>query len=370
MMENEDDEILKTVRSMLGANVEIVDCVKTSTVHEEEVLLINGIPIKLEGENGAAVKKALITGEMPPCDLLNEILFQAGVLRKPVHLETSLSVKSSQITKEEVIVARDGRIIDERSTETQEDNVYTSSCQETWEPVRPTIPTKLNTTDKLTGNCETRNDNGIRKTASVIVHDLPPKVSTSSTTSFLNNNSKRLGHSSTSSSTNSSNSSVLSSVSSSSLNLNQKQASPPTAHSRMRDGGAVLTTANVTVKSDFSIPKNHSLSKTLQSISCDSGHHDGNEDDPFDSLQQQRTPNSVSSNGCYDFSDDDFGLGSDETDFVRKKFANKRSPRSPTASTRLVFLKPQHDSMTVRIWCLHFTLFLGGRVGRFQLLTF
>lgn len=131
-----DDDILKTVESMLGPNVRIVDCEKVSTVREEEVLLINGVPIQLDGEDGAAIRSALLTGTVPPCDLLNQLLFRAGIVRHPVRLDTSLSVTSTLVTREEVTVARDGRILDERSTETKEDNCYSSSCSEVWEPVR------------------------------------------------------------------------------------------------------------------------------------------------------------------------------------------------------------------------------------------
>lgn len=46
-----------------------------------------------------------------------------------------MSVKSSVVTKEEVTVARGGKIVDERSRETKENNFYTSSTSEIWEPV-------------------------------------------------------------------------------------------------------------------------------------------------------------------------------------------------------------------------------------------
>lgn len=130
-----DEEILKTVEAVLGKNVEIVDCQKTKSIQEEEVLLINGQQVKLEGKDLAAIKKALMTGQIPPCDLLNQILFRAGILRQPVRLETSLSVKSSLTTTEEIHVSRNGLILDERSLETKEDNYYTSSCSEVWEPI-------------------------------------------------------------------------------------------------------------------------------------------------------------------------------------------------------------------------------------------
>lgn len=130
-----DEEILKTVEAVLGKDVEIVDCQKTKSVQEEEILLINGKQVKLEGKDAAAIKKALMTGQIPPCDLLNQILFQAGILRQPVRLETSLSVKSSLTTTEEIRIAKNGLILDERSQETTEDNFYTSSCSEVWEPI-------------------------------------------------------------------------------------------------------------------------------------------------------------------------------------------------------------------------------------------
>ncbi|XP_053682829.1 ras-GEF domain-containing family member 1B-like [Sabethes cyaneus] len=130
-----DDEILKTVESMLGTNIQVVDCEKTQTISEEEVLLINGVPVTLEGSDGNAIKKALIAGEIPSCDVLNQLLFRAGVLRQPVQLETSLSVKTSTVTTEDITIARNGRILDERSCETKENNYYTSTSNEVWEPV-------------------------------------------------------------------------------------------------------------------------------------------------------------------------------------------------------------------------------------------
>lgn len=130
-----DDEILKTVESMLGTNIQVVDCEKTQTIREEEVLLINGVPVTLEGSDGNAIKKALIAGEIPSCEMLNQLLFRAGVLRQPVQLETSLSVKTSTVTTEDITIARNGRILDERSCETKENNYYTSTSNEIWEPV-------------------------------------------------------------------------------------------------------------------------------------------------------------------------------------------------------------------------------------------
>lgn len=132
----EDAEIQETVEAILGKGVKVVDCEKTSSIKEEEVLLINGIPVALEGRDGMIIKQALLAGQVPPCDLLNAILIKAGILRAPVKLETTLSVKSTMITKEEVTVAKGGKVVDERHRETKEDNFYTSATSEIWEPVR------------------------------------------------------------------------------------------------------------------------------------------------------------------------------------------------------------------------------------------
>lgn len=136
----DDPEVQETVESILGKGVKVIDCEKKSTIREEEVLLINGLPVTLEGRDGRAIKQALLTGQVPPCDLLNTLLIRTGILKAPVKLETSLSVKTSTVTKEEVTVARDGKIVDERSRETKENNFYTSTSSEIWEPVR-IIPT-------------------------------------------------------------------------------------------------------------------------------------------------------------------------------------------------------------------------------------
>lgn len=136
----DDPEIQETVESILGKGVKVVDCEKKSTIKQEEVLFINGIPVALEGRDGLAIKQAMITGQVPPCDLLNTLLIKTGILKAPVKLDTSLSVKSTTVTKEEVTVSRDGKIVDERSCETKEQNFYTSDTTEIYEPVK-IIPT-------------------------------------------------------------------------------------------------------------------------------------------------------------------------------------------------------------------------------------
>ncbi|XP_049819185.1 ras-GEF domain-containing family member 1B-like isoform X4 [Aethina tumida] len=138
--EMDDPEIQETVESILGKGAKVLDCEKKSSIKEEEVLYINGIPVTLEGRDGLAIKQALVTGQVPPCDLLNTLLIKTGILKAPVKLDTSLSVKSTTVTKEEVTVSRAGKVVDERSRETKEQNFYTSAITEVFEPIK-IIPT-------------------------------------------------------------------------------------------------------------------------------------------------------------------------------------------------------------------------------------
>lgn len=136
----DDPEIKETVESILGKGVKLVDCEKKSSIQEEEILFINGRRVTLEGKDGRAIKQALITGQVPPCDLLNTLLIKTGILKAPVKLDTSLSVNTTTVTKEEVVVSRDGKVVDERSRETKEQNFYTSAVSEVYEPIK-IIPT-------------------------------------------------------------------------------------------------------------------------------------------------------------------------------------------------------------------------------------
>ncbi|XP_057672826.1 ras-GEF domain-containing family member 1B-like isoform X2 [Diorhabda carinulata] len=136
----DDPEIQETVEAILGPGAKVVDCEKKSSIKEEEVLYINGIPVTLEGRDGLAIKQALVTGQVPPCDLLNSLLIKTGILKAPVKLDTSLSVKSTTVTTEEVKVSRAGRVVDERSRETKESNYYSSALTEIFEPIK-VIPT-------------------------------------------------------------------------------------------------------------------------------------------------------------------------------------------------------------------------------------
>ncbi|KAJ6641968.1 Ras-GEF domain-containing family member 1B [Pseudolycoriella hygida] len=339
----DDEEILKTVESMLGKNVEIVDCEKTSSVREEEVLLINGIPIQLDQDDSIAIKKALITGEVPPCDLLNQLLFRAGIMRQPVHLETSLSVKSSIITTEEVTIARDGRILDERSTETKEDNFYTSSSTEIWDPIK-IIPV----TEQCIPNISlTPSDQRVPKIA-------PLSQSTSSTTQEStdyivthNDGDDEIEEKSTTShyqQTYPANSITSLPVRQNSLCTDSSQSSANSLNysSRPASNNSI---SEVSSSTKFEQPTGSPVkwpsktfnqkSKVNQSISCDSGH-----DDLFSSLDQSglvHTPNSLSS--CCE-------LSADELDFVKNADADVRSTCTERKMS-LMKIQPQQKLPTI-----------------------
>lgn len=243
-----DEEILKTVEAVLGKDIEIVDCQKTKSVQEEEILLINGQPVKLEGNEGAAIKKALMTGQIPSCELLNQILFQAGILRQPVRLETSLSVKSSLTTTEEIRVARNGMILDERSLETKEDNFYTSECSEVWEPIGKVSAIKGSNgivTEELCDNL-----NFIKRNKTSSSTSIPPMRQNSVCT-----NDSIYSSSASSSSRPTSDLSV--NIDNSDMNLYDNIQSYLINH----HGHATNATTNLDPKLN-------------QSLSCDSGHHD------------------------------------------------------------------------------------------------
>ncbi|KAF4524006.1 hypothetical protein B566_EDAN006300, partial [Ephemera danica] len=67
MCRMEDDEIQETVESILGKGARVVDCEKRSCVREEEILLVNGCPVSLDGETGNAIRAALLQGTDSIC---------------------------------------------------------------------------------------------------------------------------------------------------------------------------------------------------------------------------------------------------------------------------------------------------------------
>ena len=146
-----DDEIIKTkIETMLG-NVKIVDCEQMVTHNQEEILLINGVPIKLDDNEedccrheNMSIKEALLSGIVPSSHLLNKLLFRAGVITDTtVELETTMSVKQTFVQKEDITLSRNGQTLDSKSTKVTDDQLYASECKELWKPSSNKMDTKI-----------------------------------------------------------------------------------------------------------------------------------------------------------------------------------------------------------------------------------
>lgn len=92
-----------------------------------------------------------------------------------MRLETSLSVKSSIVTKEEVTVARGGKVVDERSRETKENNYYASSTSEIWESVgiihRPRNIKPFDSSDDSRPNSNASSDQGYTTSSNHVLRE-------------------------------------------------------------------------------------------------------------------------------------------------------------------------------------------------------
>lgn len=266
-MDDVDADIQKTIESMLGPNVRIVDCERISSVREEEQLLINGVPIQLDGPDGEAIRGALKTGTVPPCDMINRLLFRAGIVRHPVRLDTSLSVTSTLVTREEVTVARDGRILDERATETTEDNCYSSSSTEVWEPVgRVVVPPQATAT--IARAC-VQNDNDHERIIKSATMTSVPAPSTRTVS--------RASHSVEPSSSSSLSSTASSSSSTSAVRVAQSSAASLLTTSSSVCSGILLASASADSVDDASMLSSMSLNniaETTPTQPFDSGHDD------------------------------------------------------------------------------------------------
>ncbi len=75
----DDFEIQARVESLAGPHAKILDCEKKSSLVTEEILLLNGQPVKLTGEAGERIKACLKAGQPPPPEILSEILIRNGI---------------------------------------------------------------------------------------------------------------------------------------------------------------------------------------------------------------------------------------------------------------------------------------------------
>lgn len=131
----EEAAAIAAVHDMLGPNQQVLSVEKSVCVREEEVLLVNGTPITLEGDEGRAIKDCLLKGAIPNQDLINHLLMKAGLLMRPVKVSTELNVKSATTRSENVFLHKNGEILDEHCREKKDFTEYSSQVEEDWLPI-------------------------------------------------------------------------------------------------------------------------------------------------------------------------------------------------------------------------------------------
>jgi hypothetical protein len=131
----DDVELRETVESILGQGIRMLDVEKKTTFKSEEVLLINGVAVPLVGADGDIIRQALLSGQVPPSDVLNSLLISAGIWRHPVRLQTELTVKQTTLNRDAITVSRNGRVVDERLKETKEEDLLRKTSTEVWRAV-------------------------------------------------------------------------------------------------------------------------------------------------------------------------------------------------------------------------------------------
>jgi hypothetical protein len=94
------------VQEFLGPDRKIIGVDKKVTIRETEVIMVNGTPIALEGEEGEAIKECLLRGSMPAQDLLNHLLLKAGLLVAPKRqiVQADVKVNTAVTTTENSIL--------------------------------------------------------------------------------------------------------------------------------------------------------------------------------------------------------------------------------------------------------------------------
>jgi len=130
----DDLDIQRKVESLTGKGTRVLDCEKSSWFQQEEILLVNGFPVPLQGDEGRRIKEFMQSGKVLPPELVNLILRRAGILSSAaaggggVEFEAT-TVESRSITKtRESVLLRDssGLVLDGTEYEV-EDHVKSGS---------------------------------------------------------------------------------------------------------------------------------------------------------------------------------------------------------------------------------------------------
>ncbi|KAK8727697.1 hypothetical protein OTU49_017477, partial [Cherax quadricarinatus] len=128
----------EAVDQLFGAGrARVVDAVTSTKVTEREMILVNGVPVQLVGEDGEALKAALLAGRLPDQALVNRVLASVlgAELRGVTKVESNLTMTSRVTTRDTLTVHQNGRIVDERSTESHLDTSLHGTCADTLPPI-------------------------------------------------------------------------------------------------------------------------------------------------------------------------------------------------------------------------------------------
>lgn len=101
LSEGEAGTVEKAVRDLLGPDQQVVSVhKKEEVVQESEVIMVNGNPITLQGEEGDRIKACLLSGKLAEYpQLLNQLLAKAGLLITSPSVSSETEVTSSVTTR-------------------------------------------------------------------------------------------------------------------------------------------------------------------------------------------------------------------------------------------------------------------------------
>jgi len=135
---SEVSKVEEAVHELLGPDQKIVGVEKKVIVREEEVIMVNGTPIALEGQEGEAIKECLLRGAIPNQDLLNHLLYKAGLIvapntSKPV--KTEMNLTTALTTRESAFLHQNGTVLDHRVHQAKDVSRSSTSRQDDiWHP--------------------------------------------------------------------------------------------------------------------------------------------------------------------------------------------------------------------------------------------
>lgn len=146
----EINKVQQTVADLLGPDQKIVGVEKKVIVKEEEVIMVNGTPIALEGQEGQAIKDCLLKGTIPNQDLLNHLLAKAGLIVVPGKaVKSCLNLTQATTTHESAFLHdANGQVLDHRMAQAKDISRHFTSRQDQVDFVHPKVERIANKSSK------------------------------------------------------------------------------------------------------------------------------------------------------------------------------------------------------------------------------